>query len=107
VLQTYAKPEATSYKSNQRMMRDRAKHVRERLDARDKYARPITESQRIGWFQEVYKPAAPTHGKVACKETKLIEHAMLTQDVKPMSGAKGRALMNAVQQIGRRGRVED
>lgn len=72
VLAAHSKEPAMSYRSNQRMMRDRQKHVRQRLDARDLYTRPVTESQRIGWYQQVNSPQKPQHGKVACKETKVM-----------------------------------
>lgn len=71
LLGTHSTETARTYRSNARMMRDRAKHVRQRFDARDMYRQPVTESQRIGWFPQVNAPKKPEHGKIACKETKV------------------------------------
>lgn len=105
VLTEQATDQAKVYHTNSRMMRDRFKHIRQRQDARDQYSRPITESQKYGWFPEVNQPPKPLHGKVACKETKLAEHALLVGDMKTLSaptkilggagGGKGKAPMSA------------
>ena len=80
--------DARVYNRNSRMMRDRVKHVRQRQDARDQYSRPVTESQRYGWFPQVNEPSKPVHGKSACKETKLAEHALLVGDLKTLTAPR-------------------
>ena len=54
------------------------KHERVKEESEQRYKVPVTETQKLMWDAPTrYNAMAPTHGRIACAETKVAEAQIL------------------------------